>query len=138
MAEHKMFCLAGNNAQNEQYGRTSQSGLHQKKTAGPDSTKKICPKYVGVIQCVLTGVLPTMSAYIPCLPEFPSMLGPLFVKQAVALALLVLIPMTIQFGYLNSGYQLPNFIRSYHEPVCNVFTQQEMQEYFHLNYDQLV
>lgn len=37
--------------------------------------------------------------------------GPLFVKQAVVLTLLVLIPVTNQFGYLNSEYQLPNFIR---------------------------
>jgi hypothetical protein len=34
--------------------------------------------------------------------------GPRFVKQAVALALLVLIPVTNQFGHLNSEYQLPN------------------------------
>ena len=38
---------------------------------------------------------------------------PTFVKQAVALVLLVLIPLTNQFGYLGSEYQLPNFIRRY-------------------------
>ena len=53
-------------------------------------------------------------------------LGPPFVKQAVAFALLVLIPVTNQLGYLSSKYQLPNFIRSYPEPICNVFTPQEV------------
>jgi hypothetical protein len=46
-------------------------------------------------------------------------LDPLFVKQAVALALLVRIPVTNQFGYLSSDYQ------------C------EMRKYF-FRYDQLV
>jgi hypothetical protein len=53
-------------------------------------------------------------------------LGPPFVKQAVAFALLVLIHVTNQFGYLSSKYQLPNFISSYPEPVYNVFTPQQL------------
>jgi hypothetical protein len=64
--------------------------------------------------------------------------APPFVKQAAALVLLVLIPVTSQFGYFSSEYQLHNFIRSYPESICNVFTQREIQKYFLFRYDQLV
>ena len=74
---------------------------HQKKTAGPDRTK--IPKDVW---------------------------GIAFLKQAIALSVLVLIPVTNELGFLISEYQLPDFIRrSYPEPICNVFTQREMQYY---------
>ena len=62
--------------------------------------------------------------------------GEPLVKQAVAFTLLVLIHVTKQFVCLSSEYQLPNFIRSYPEPICNVFTQPEMQKYFLFRYDQ--
>ena len=65
--------------------------------------------------------------------------GPPFIKQAVALDSLVQIPVTNQFGYLSSEYELPDFIRrSYPEPICNAFTQREMHKYFLFSYDQLV
>ena len=64
--------------------------------------------------------------------------GPPFVKQAVALILLVLIPVTNQFGYLSAEYQLPNFVRSYPESISNVFTQREMQNYFIFRYDRRI
>jgi hypothetical protein len=67
-----------------------------------------------------------------------NVVGPLFVKQAVALALFVLNPVNNLFGYLNSEYQLPNFIRRYRVAICNVFIWQEMQKYFLFRYDQLV
>ena len=59
--------------------------------------------------------------------------GPLFVKQAVLLASLVLIPVTNQFGYLGSEYQLPNFIRSYCEPILQCVYKAGNAEVFYFS-----
>jgi hypothetical protein len=58
----------------------------------------------------------------------------LFVKQAIALPLLVLIPVSNQFGYLSSEYQLPNFIKLYF--ICHMLRIQQVTYNPSIDYQQ--
>lgn len=81
------------------------------RTAPKEDVQKILARaYWGVAYSLGPHYILRMPIHVVGLP---------FVKQAFALALLILIPVTNNVGSLSSEYQLPNFIRSCPEPICN-------------------